>query len=224
MKKNKLNILDCTLRDGGYYNNWDFSKDLIEDYLKAMSASKIEYVELGFRFFKKDMYLGPCAYTTSSFLETLNIPKNLKIGIMINAKDIVSNNLSKSEINKNFFEFSKKKEISFIRFACHLSEVSQIIPICNSLNKKGILTAINLMQISEIGDDEIEKISKLVSKSKLDVFHFADSLGNLEPQNIKHISNLIRKNWKKDIGFHAHDNMSRALINGVAAFNSGITG
>ena len=222
MKKNKLNILDCTLRDGGYYNNWDFSKDLIEDYLKAMSASKIEYVELGFRFFKKDMYLGPCAYTTSSFLKTLNIPKNLKIGIMINAKDIVSNDLSKSEINKNFFEFSKKKEISFIRFACHLSEVGQIIPICNSLNKKGIPTAINLMQISEIDDDEIEKISKLVSKSKIDVFYFADSLGNLEPQNIKHISNLIRKNWKKDIGFHAHDNMSRALINGVAAFNSGI--
>ena len=103
MMKNKLKILDCTLRDGGYYNNWDFSKDLIEDYLKAMSAAKIEYVELGFRFFKKDIYLGPCAYTTASFMETLNIPKNLKIGIMINAKDIVSNKLSKSEINRNFF-------------------------------------------------------------------------------------------------------------------------
>ena len=109
MKKNELKILDCTLRDGGYYNNWDFSKDLIEEYLKAMSAAKIKYIELGFRFLKKDIYLGPCAYTTSSFLETLNIPKNLKIGIMINAKDITSSNLSKTEINKHFFEFSKKK-------------------------------------------------------------------------------------------------------------------
>ena len=49
MKKNELKILDCTLRDGGYYNNWDFSKELIDEYLKAMSAAKIEYVELGFR-------------------------------------------------------------------------------------------------------------------------------------------------------------------------------
>ena len=222
MNKNKLKILDCTLRDGGYYNNWDFSKDLIEDYLKAMSAAKIEYVELGFRFFKKDIYLGPCAYTTSSFLETLNIPKNLKIGIMINAKDIISNNLSKSEINKIFFEFSKKKKISFIRFACHLSEINKIIPLSNLLNKKGIITAINLMQVSEIRDNEIEKITKLAAKSKLDIFYFADSLGNLEPHNIIHISKLIKKNWKKDIGFHAHDNMGRALINGVTAFNSGI--
>ena len=43
-KKNKLKILDCTLRDGGYYNNWDFSKELIEEFLEAVSAANIEYV------------------------------------------------------------------------------------------------------------------------------------------------------------------------------------
>ena len=108
MKKNKLKILDCTLRDGGYYNNWDFSRELIEEYLQAMSAAKIEYVELGFRFFKKDIYLGPCAYTTSSFVETLNIPKKLKIGIMINAKDILSKNYQKVKLKKFFSTFQKK--------------------------------------------------------------------------------------------------------------------
>ena len=222
MKKNKLKILDCTLRDGGYYNNWDFSKELIEEYLEAMSAANIEYVELGFRFLKKDIYLGPCAYTTSSFLETLSIPKKLKIGIMINAKDIVSNNLSKNEIDKIFFKFPKKNKISFVRFACHLNEIKKIIPICNQLHKKNIITAINLMQISEIPDKQIEDITKVASRSKLDVFYFADSLGNLEPKNIMDISNVIKKNWKKDIGFHAHDNMGRALINGVTAFNNGV--
>ena len=222
MKKNKLKILDCTLRDGGYYNNWDFSRELIEEYFKAMLAAKIEYVELGFRFLKKDIYLGPCAYTTSSFLETLSIPKKLKIGIMINAKDIVSNNLSKNEIDKIFFNFPKKNKISFVRFACHLNEIKKIIPICNQLHKKNIITAINLMQISEIPDKQIEDITKVASRSKLDVFYFADSLGNLEPKNIMDISNVIKKNWKKDIGFHAHDNMGRALINGVTAFNNGV--
>ena len=222
MKKNELKILDCTLRDGGYYNNWDFSRDLIEEYLQAMSAAKVDFIEIGFRFFKTDTYLGPCAYTTSSFLETLNIPKGLKIGIMINAKDILSNNLTKKEIKKTFFNFPKKNKISFIRFACHLNEITKIIPICNELNKQKIITAINLMQISEVSDSEIEKITKVASKSKLDIFYFADSLGNLEPKNITDISNVIKRNWKKDIGFHAHDNMGRALINGVAALNNGV--
>ena len=218
----KLALLDCTLRDGGYYNNWDFPNELIEDYLKAMAAAKIEFVELGFRFFKKDVFLGPCAYTTPYFLESLNIPKSIKIGVMINAKDIISNNLSKSQIDKNFFQLSNKKKLSFIRFACQLNEIPKIIPYCNELKKKGLIVAINLMQISEVDDLDIKKISQLISKSKVDTFYFADSLGNLEPKDIIHISNLIKKNWKKNIGFHAHDNMSRALINCVAAFNNGV--
>jgi len=51
MNKNELKILDCTLRDGGYYNNWDFSNSLINKYLKSMSSAGVEYVELGFRSF-----------------------------------------------------------------------------------------------------------------------------------------------------------------------------
>ena len=45
----ELTLLDCTLRDGGYYNNWNFSKDLVNEYLKAIAASGIKFVEIGFR-------------------------------------------------------------------------------------------------------------------------------------------------------------------------------
>ena len=42
MKKlKKINILDCTLRDGGYYNNWDFSTKIAQDYINAVSKSGI---------------------------------------------------------------------------------------------------------------------------------------------------------------------------------------
>ena len=50
---NKINIIDCTLRDGGYYNNWDFPKNLVNEYLKSVSDSGIKYVELGFRSLSK---------------------------------------------------------------------------------------------------------------------------------------------------------------------------
>ena len=38
-----INILDCTLRDGGYYNEWYFSESFINDYLKFISLSGIEF-------------------------------------------------------------------------------------------------------------------------------------------------------------------------------------
>ena len=47
--KDNFYILDCTLRDGGYYNNWNFSPRLIQDYLNLISKTDIKYVELGFR-------------------------------------------------------------------------------------------------------------------------------------------------------------------------------
>ena len=37
--------LDCTLRDGGYYNAWDFSESLIKQYLVSMQAAGIDIVE-----------------------------------------------------------------------------------------------------------------------------------------------------------------------------------
>ena len=44
--KKKIVLLDCTLRDGGYYNNWDFPKNLISKYLKSMAASGVEFAEI----------------------------------------------------------------------------------------------------------------------------------------------------------------------------------
>ena len=71
---NKIQILDCTLRDGGYYNNWDFSNELVRDYLKTMSLIGIDYVELGFRSFKTKEFKGPTWYTTESYINSLKIP------------------------------------------------------------------------------------------------------------------------------------------------------
>ena len=49
---NKIVHLDCSLRDGGYYNNWDFSENLIQDYLQVLESIDVEYCEIGFRFSK----------------------------------------------------------------------------------------------------------------------------------------------------------------------------
>ena len=45
----KLNILDCSLRDGGYYNNWNFNISFVNKYLQLISKSNINYIEIGFK-------------------------------------------------------------------------------------------------------------------------------------------------------------------------------
>ena len=69
--KSKLSVLDCTLRDGGYYNDWDFSKSIVDKYLSAILIAKIDIVEIGFRFMPESKYLGPFAYSNDDFINTL---------------------------------------------------------------------------------------------------------------------------------------------------------
>ena len=51
-------IVDCTLRDGGYYSDWVFENTLVDNYLNAMNFSGVDIVEIGFRFTPKPKFLG----------------------------------------------------------------------------------------------------------------------------------------------------------------------
>ena len=68
---------------------------------------------------------------------------------------------------------------------------------------------------------KIDEIIRVGCGTKTDIFYVVDSLGSLNVQNVKNIFDVIKKNWKKELGFHAHDNMSRASSNTLQAFESG---
>ena len=89
------------------------------------------------------------------------------------------------------------------------------------LKDKGYLVGINIMQISEANKEEIIDFAKEANKWPIDVLYFADSLGNLSPNEIKQIIVNLRLGWKGDIGIHTHDNTSLAMINSRVAFEEG---
>ncbi len=221
MNYNKINLLDCTLRDGGYYNNWFFEKELINEYLRVMDMIKIDYVEIGFRFLDKVKIKGPCAYSEESFLRTLKIPKNLKLGVMVNASDFVGRN-NIIELAKKNFKPKKKSLISLVRIACHYHEIKEVLPLVNWLKKCGYKVGVNIMQIPELSTVEIRNAVKEVKKTKADVLYFADSMGSLDGTKTKKIINQIKSLWKKPTGIHTHDNMGKALENSVAAINNSV--
>lgn len=217
----KINLLDCTLRDGGYYNNWDFSKDLIQDYILSLNETGIEYIELGFRSLSIKNYMGPCAYTKDTFINSLKIPRGIKIGVMINASELISSKQPKRKLVQKLID-NKKSKISFVRFACHFKEINETLNLIKLIKNNKIKIILNIMQITERTPDEIQEVSKKISKSRVNVLYFADSMGGLSPDGIKKIIYQLKKYWKKDIGFHAHDNMGKALINAEQSVNFGV--
>tara|TARA_Y200000002_G_C22685635_1_gene665870 strand:- start:2317 stop:3915 length:1599 start_codon:yes stop_codon:yes gene_type:complete len=217
-----LKVLDCTLRDGGYYNNWRFDKDLVADYLNAINKSNIDVIEIGFRSIEKNKYFGEYAYSTDSYLNKIIKKFNFKIAVMINAKDLIEMETNNVRIEK-FFKNKKLSKVDIIRVACHFEEVAKIINPCKTLKKLGYKLIINFMGTGIKTDKELTKITQIVNNSKLfSVVYFADSFGNMVPNDIKKKYKIIRKIWKGETGFHAHNNLGFALQNALKAREIGI--
>lgn len=89
-------LLDCTLRDGGYYTHWDFPGPVVSVYTHCMNRLPIEYIEVGYRSIDKGDYLGEYFYLPINTLERLKSQMpDKRLALMLNAKDCTLSNLSR---------------------------------------------------------------------------------------------------------------------------------
>jgi 4-hydroxy 2-oxovalerate aldolase len=219
-----INILDCTLRDGGYYNNWDFLPDVVDAYLAAMAEAKIDYVELGLRNFPKEAFLGAYAYTTEAHINSLELPGGPVYGVMIDAKTILESELSIEDAIHALFVPACESKIGLVRIAAHFVEVEKSGPIVKQLKSMGYVVGYNLMQAGGKPSEVIaDKARQAKEWGSLDVLYFADSLGNMDSAEVERIVNALRTEWSGPLGIHTHNNMGKGLDNTLAAKGFGVT-
>lgn len=225
-----IKLLDCTLRDGGYYNNWDFSQTLITDYLQAMDALNVDFIEVGLRTLKNESFKGGCAFSTDTFINSCSIPKRLegKIGVMLNGSELIS---LESELGQaayldqalnQLFVDKAQSPVSLVRIACHIHEFKYCLPAANWLHDKGYLVGFNLMQVAECSAEELTRQALLASDYPIDVLYFADSMGSLTPTSTAQIIKAFQTGWKGELGIHTHDNMGQAIANSLQAMDAGV--
>lgn len=211
-----LKILDCTLRDGGYYTNWKYDLNLVNDYLSCMSDLKIDFVEIGLKGSSKEKGFGSFAYTDEKLINKLNKPSKLKISIMINATDIKNQKFIEQIPNK------KNSKVALYRIATHFKDLDKAIQAGNLLKKKGYLVGINLMQISSYEANKLTDVIKKINKTKFDFLYIADSFGSMNGKETQRFLEIIKKNTHKKLGVHMHDNQGLALHNTISAIDNGI--
>lgn len=218
-----IKILDCTFRDGGYYNDWDFSTPLINSYLEAMKAAQVDIVELGFRFLKNSGFKGPCAFATDDFIRSLTIPEGLEVGVMLNGGDLLTDLGLVPTLERLFPEKADTTPVSLVRFACHFREFEQVLPAVGWLTERGYKVGFNLMQITERSEEEVRHYARTSKEWPIEALYFADSMGSMSSDDVGRIIGWMRKEWDGPIGVHTHDNMGRALANTLRAAADGAT-
>ncbi len=218
-----VTILDCTFRDGGYYNKWDFPQSLVNKYIDAASKAGANVLEMGLRGFPSKQFLGAHAYTTDHYLSGFSFPDTVQVGVMVDAKHIVQSGLEIDEAISLLFTEKEESPVDIVRVAIHLNELNNTQKIVKKLTSLGYQVCVNLMQVSNLSDEDIVPVVKEISSwDTVDVLYFADSLGNMDANDISRVIRAIRTGWQGELGIHTHDNMGRAIHNTLTAIEQGV--
>lgn len=218
-----LQVLDCTFRDGGYYNAWDFPQSIVNAYLQAMKAAGVDIVELGFRFLGNKGFKGATAYTTDDYLRSLDIPSGLTVAAMVNGSDVLTDLGFDATMNRLFPEPASDTPLELVRFACHFHEFERVLPAVGWLTERGYRVGFNLMQITDRTHEEVLHYARKAKEWPIEALYFADSMGSMSPEDTARIIGWLREEWDGPIGVHTHDNMGKALANTLRAVDEGAT-
>ncbi len=219
----EVSLLDCTLRDGGYYNAWDFSSELIDQYLEAMQAARVDIVELGLRTLKNQGFQGPCAFTTDEFIRSLTIPASLTVGVMVNGSELVGEVPQQEALERLFPNAAADSPVDLVRIACHVHEFETSLPAVTWLKERGYQVGFNLMQVADRTEEEVKALARVAKAYPMDALYFADSMGSMNPDQAAQIIQWFRSEWKGAMGIHTHDNLGLALSNTLRALDEGVT-
>jgi 4-hydroxy 2-oxovalerate aldolase len=208
------NLLDCTLRDGGYYTNWDFEDDIVKKYIEITNILPINYIEIGYRSKPQTNYLGKFGYSPSFELQQIREQSCKKIAIMLNEKDTKANDVK--ELLSPVTDL-----IDMVRIAVAPENLERSILLAESIKQLGFEVGFNVMYMSKWTDNDtflgkLHKVNKIA-----DVFNMVDSYGSILPKQIIEILQIVKKEVTCPIGFHGHNNLEMGLINTLTAIDNG---
>lgn len=204
-------ILDCTLRDGGYYTNWDFNDETVEAYIQAMNLLPIDFLELGYRNNPTKEYMGKFGYCPVSVLKHIRQNCTKKLGVMLNEKSTCLkdiNSLLKPIVGL----------VDMVRIAIAPENFDRAVVLAKAVKAMGFKVGFNVMYMSKWQTEHPKFLTKLeVLDSFADLFCMVDSFGGVTPEDVISIVKVVRENTKCPIGFHGHNNLQLGLINTITA-------
>ena len=217
-------MLDCTFRDGGFYTNWSFEDEGLDEYLDALKACGIKNVEIGLR----NKPLGSSVTDRGSFYQVDEVilkkvchPK-LNIGLMTDVKAISPyQEASSAEEAFNSF-YPDHCSISFVRFAGQFDDLEKMLALGKVAKGVGLYCCLNFMRAEALSPEQIAVIASKAGDSQIcDTVYFADTFGNMLPEEVGALARLWKSLTSHPVGFHAHNNRGVAFFNSVKFLESG---
>lgn len=201
-----IKVLDCTLRDGGYVNNFAFGKENIIDIIKMLGKASIDIIECGF-------------LKSNSFDENETLFGNIDI-----IKDFISPKfkhimyvamLQYGAISNDEIVPYDGTSIDGIRLTFHEHEIEDAFVLGKQLMAKGYKVFMQPVGTITYTDEALIELIKKINELKPFAFYIVDTLGTMYKNDLLRMFYLINHNLEKKIilGFHSHNNLQLSFAN-----------
>lgn len=219
MYKSDIKVVDCTVRDGGLMNKWQFDDKFVKGVYDACVEAGIDYMEIGYISSEKSFSraeVGPWKFCADKDLRRIvgENKTNVKISAMADIGRIEFDDIPPAS----------ESAIDMMRVACYAHQTDKAIELAHHCMDKGYETTINLMAVSKVNERDLEEALSDVAQSRVPIFYLVDSFGSMYCESIEHLLKKYQEALPgKEIGIHAHNNMQLAMSNTVTALMGGAT-
>ena len=216
----EIKILDCTIRDGGLMNNHLFDDKTVKAVYTACVDSGIDYMEMGYinskRLFAPDKH-GAWKFCTEDDVRRIvgENKTSLKLSAMADAE--------KSDYREDVLP-KDKSVLSMIRVAAYIHQIPLALDMIKDAHDKGYETTINLMSVSVVKEQELDKALELLANSEVETLYIVDSFGAMYSEQVRLLLDKFlgyAQSKGKQVGMHAHNNQQLAFANTIEAIIGG---
>lgn len=202
MFKNNLHLLDCTLRDGGYVNEWKWGFQIAQNIISLLVKAGVDVVEVG--FLRNVAYYDPDCTVCNTIEDLNNLIPNDKGHTMFSAMAMCSN----YDVNK--LSPYNGSGIEMIRITAHDYDLLKGLDFAQQIKEKGYKISINPINIMGYSDEEILFILKKINEIQPYQFSIVDTFGSMKRRDLDRIVSLVDNNLDKNIrvALHLHENMA----------------
>ena len=212
-----MKLLDCTLRDGGYYTNWSFDDDFVRELISSLTKAGVDIIEMGY---KSPLKGGKYRKCNDSFIRDIVGDCKTDLAFMIDIKDFINGKID-VQLLKSVVKPSSESPFTYCRLAITPQQINDAIVMIELLYELGYKVIVNVMRVSLLEDSDIKSLCDSLSKTEIVALYFADSFGSLLPNRVKELVEIFNETGK-DIGIHTHDNLGLAFANSLCAVDSGV--
>jgi 4-hydroxy 2-oxovalerate aldolase len=217
MYRPEIKVIDCTVRDGGLMNKWQFTDEFVRKTYEAVSAAGVDYMEIGYlssesAFCRTEM--GPWKFCAEPDVRRIigDGEKTIKLSAMA---DI-------GRIDHADIPMKKDGSLDMVRVACYVHQVDTAIDLAHHCMDKGYEATINLMAVSTVGLRELDEALDDLDKSRVPVIYLVDSFGAFYAEDIDALARkYIERLPGKTIGVHFHNNQQLAFANTITGIIAG---